>query len=176
MCPNINLLKTYKVYPRKIDFNYMRDKFFIYLYLNPFIEYHQPLEIKVQNNNFCFAYQPIYLGKGTGAGYRHNQHLTAFLSGREQNQFKVQTFKNIADHMANAAAKQEKSKPWNWKEYQSQYIVILETFQNPKELLHFEMAMINAIGVQQDHTGPLANKIKNAYKFDNLSTGRAEVF
>jgi len=172
MCPNIALLKTYKVYPRKIEFNYLKDKFFIYIYLNPFVEYKRAKSYKIDNKEFCFAYEPIYIGKGTGAGYRQHQHLTAFLKGRENNSYKTKILDQISDGMAKAAATGDHTKPWNWKEYQTGYIVVLETFNDPKQLLKFEMKLINSIGTIFDHSGPLSNKIKNAYSFENLSTGK----
>jgi len=171
MCPNITLLKTYKVYPRKLDFNYLKDQFFVYVYLNPFEEYNRAKSFKISGKEYCFGYEPIYIGKGTGAGYRQNQHLTTFLKGRENNRFKNNTLERISKNMANAAAKQDISKPWNWKEYQEGYVIVLETFPDPKQLLKFEMEIINSIGTQFDKTGPLANKIKNAYSYENLSTG-----
>jgi hypothetical protein len=169
MCPNFNLLKTYKVYPRKIDFNYRKDKFFIYIYLNPFKELSKAESYRVQGKQFCFAYEPIYLGKGTGAGYRQHQHITSFISGKEKNKYKLEILTSIKDAMANAAAVRDHTKPWNWKEYQKGYVIVLETFQDPKQLLKFEMELINSIGIQHDKSGPLSNKIKNAYSFDNLS-------
>ncbi len=178
MCPGINLLRSYKVYPSETNFKYQAHKFFIYVYLDPFVEYPEAMKAKAGSppKEYCFAYAPIYLGKGTGAGYRHNQHLKAFQNKRERNVYKVQAFQKIQDQMAEAAATQDHSKPWTWKEYQQQYVVILETFQDPKELLKFEMQMINTFGTQWDNTGTLANKIKNAYKFDNLSAGRPDAF
>ena len=172
MCPGINLLKTYKVYPRVHQFNYMKDLFFIYIYLDPFKPYKQPFKVNVQNEDFCFAYEPFYLGKGTGAGYRHNQHLVAFQQGHENNSFKIRAFKTLTDNLAEAAAKQEPDTPWNLKEYKDRYIVILKTFETPEALLKFEMEFINKLGTQMDHKGPLTNKIKNAYKFEKLSSGR----
>ena len=175
MCPNITLLKSYKVYPRKHEFNYIKDKFFIYVYLNPFEEYKYPEKFKVITKEYCFAYQPVYIGKGTGSGYRQNQHLKAFISGKENNPQKLKVLGEIQDNMAKAAAMGDHTKPWNWEEYQKSYVVVLETFEDPKLLLKFEMSLINSIGTVFDRTGPLANKIKNAYKFDNLSTGRSPV-
>ena len=172
MCPNINLLKSYKVYPRKINFNYHKDKFFIYVYLDPFKEYNKPLAIKVNGPEYCFAYEPFYIGKGTGAGYRHNQHISSFKKNTENNPFKVAALKRIEEEMSLAAAKHIENKPWNWTEYQKQFVIILETFQDPKDLLKFEMSLINQLGTVKDKKGPLANKIKNAYKFDKLSNGR----
>jgi len=176
MCPNIQLLKTYRVYPRKLEFNYLKDKFFIYIYLDPFQEFQKPKVYNIDQKEYCFAYQPIYVGKGTGSGYRQNQHIKTFLSGRENNKIKVEAFKQIADKMANAAAKGDHTKPWNWKEYQDSYVIILETFFDPKQLLRFEVELIQGIGTIFDKTGPLVNKIKNAYRFDNLSTGREQPF
>ena len=172
MCPNFNLLKTYKIYPRKIDFNYMRDKFFIYVYLNPFKELGKANSYKIKGQEYCFAYEPIYVGKGTGAGYRHNQHITSFLSGKENNQYKVKILNEIKKGMATSVAKGIHTKPWNWKEYQTGWVIVLETFDSHRSLLEFEMELINSIGTQFDKTGTLSNKIKNAYKFDKLSTGK----
>lgn len=172
MCPNIKLLKSYKIYPRQLSFNYMVDKFFIYVYLNPFAEYDKPKSYRINNKEYCFAYEPIYIGKGTGAGYRHNQHISSFIKGSEQNSYKVAAFKKLQSDMADATAKQERDKPWNWKEYQADFVIILETFQDPKKLLKFEMDCINKMGTVKNKKGPLVNKINNAYKFDNLSQGR----
>ncbi len=177
-CPNINLLKSYKVYPRKLDFKYQSYKFFIYVYLDPFKPLDKPLVIKTSNpkTEFCFGYEPIYLGKGTGAGYRQNQHLKAFQNNKENNQEKVKAFKKISDQMADAAATKDHTKPWNWKEYQNQYIIVLETFDDPKKLLHFEMQMIKGLGTTWDNSGVLTNKIRNAYKFDKLGTATDGLF
>ncbi len=177
-CPNINLLRSYKVYPSETSFRYQAHKFFIYVYLNPFVEYPTAMKAKagMPLKEYCFGYEPIYLGKGTGAGYRHNQHLKAFQSNRENNQWKVKAFQTIQDKMAEAAATQDHTKPWNWKEYQQEYVKILQTFQDPHDLIKFEMQMIKTFGTQWDNTGPLANKIKNAYKFDGLSSGPKDAF
>lgn len=171
MCPNLTLLKTYKVYPRLTNFNYNIDNLFIYIYVDPFEELEKPKAYKAGGTEYCFAYSPIYLGKGTGAGYRQHQHLQAFIQGREKNPYKVAAFKKIQGQMAEAAATGDHTKPWNWKEYQERYIIILRTFQNPKDLLKFEMELIKNIGTVHNKRGPLANKITNAYAFDNLSSG-----
>ncbi len=175
-CPSERLLKSFKVYPRRVDFNYKLDKFFIYMYLDPFQELKKAKTFKAGGTEYCFAYQPIYLGKGTGAGYRQNQHLQAFLKGRENNTYKVKAMEKIRDGIAKAVAEGDTSKPYNWKEYQEGWIIVLETFNSPKELLKFEMELIKSIGVQKDKSGPLANKITNAYAFDNLSNGIDEIF
>jgi hypothetical protein len=178
MCPNINLLKTYGVYPSKVDFQYQSYKFFIYVYLNPFKEYKRPVIHKAgfPEQEFCFAYEPIYIGKGTGPGYRQNQHLSAFLNKKENNAWKVKTFNEIQANMAKAAANMQTDKPWNWEEYKKKYVKVLETFTTPKELLDFEMDLINSIGTQAKGNGPLTNKITNAYKTNNLSSGPKDFF
>ena len=150
----------------------MKDKFFVYIYLDPFQEFKRAKKYTSGGIEFCFAYTPIYLGKGTGAGYRQHQHLTSFISGKENNKYKIEALQKIKDGMAEAVATGDHTKPWNWKEYQKGYVIVLETFQDPKQLLKFEMELINNIGIKHDKTGTLANKIKNAYAFDNLSQGR----
>jgi len=176
MCPNLNLLRSYKVYPRLLDFNYMKDRFYLYIYLDPFKELSSPLTIKIQGEEFCFAYTPIYLGKGTGAGYRHNQHVTSYLNTFENNQYKKKTFDGIHQQMSVAAAKNEHNKPHDWKEYQKSYIIILKTFETAVDLLRFETEFINKLGTQFDKTGPLSNKIKTATKYDFAnSTGNGRI-
>jgi hypothetical protein len=177
MCPNYQLLKSYKVYPRKIDFNYIKDQFFLYVYLDPFQELTKPLKVNVNGHDYCFAYNPIYLGKGTGSGYRQNQHLTNFQNDRERNIKKIQIFQEINKNMALAAAKSNNDKPWSWKEYKDQFIIILDTFEDPKMLVKTEMDFINKIGTLWEGKGPLTNKIKNAYKMDFIqSTGNNQIF
>jgi len=144
--------------------------------LDPFTEYQQPKEVKVKNENFCFAYEPFYIGKGTGAGYRHNQHISAFIKGNENNPFKIQKFKELAEKMAEAAAKHENSKPWNWSEYQKNWVIILKTFDNPKDLLEFEMEFIKKLGTKKTG-GPLTNKIENAFRYSAhlMNTGKSSI-
>ena len=176
MCPNLNLLRSYKVYPRKFNFDYIKDRFYIYVYLNPFKELNKPLEVNALGKTFCFAYEPIYVGKATGSGYRQNQHLSTFRSNKENNQMKVKRLSEIQKQMAEAVARQDKSKPWNWDEYSNQYIIILETFPNAVSLLKFEVELIKNIGTVYDNTGPLTNKIKNAFSFKAArSTGNGQI-
>jgi len=166
MCPNFALLRTYKVYPRKIDFNYVKDRFFIYVYLDPFKELTKPLVARAGGKEWCFAYEPIYVGKGTGSGYRQHQHLQSFKNDKENNQFKKTKFQEIQKNMANAVAKNDREKPWNWDEYKVSYIIVLEVFPDARQLLNFEVELIKNIGTKVDNSGPLTNKIRNAYKFD----------
>ena len=173
MCPSINLLKTYKVYPSVLNLSYSKDKFFIYVYLDPFHEFQKPFSVKVQGTEYCFAYEPFYIGKGTNAsGYRQNQHISAFLKDKETNRLKIEKFQEVKEHMVQSAAQHDISKPWNWKEFQENYIKILKTFDNPTDLLKFEMEIIQKIGTVYQHKGPLVNKITNAYRFEKLSAGK----
>lgn len=162
MCPNQRLLKTYKVYPKLHEFQYLRENFFIYIYMNPFREYDRPYNIKVQGLDFCMAYEPLYVGKGSnGNGYRQNQHIQAFLSDKEQNSIKTKWFKYLDEQMKKAQAMGDHTKPWNWKEYQKDWINVVRTFPTAQDLLKFEVEMIQKIGTKWDGTGPLVNKIKN---------------
>lgn len=161
-CPNDSLLKTYKMFPRLHEFSYMRDKYFIYVYLNPFKEYRTSLKFKVQGIQFCSAFEPIYVGKGTnGNGYRHNQHISAFLNNKENNRIKVKIFKEIENEMKKAKELKLVNKPWDWQEYQKGWVFVVRSLNSQEELKRFEMQMINTIGTRWDATGPLVNKIKN---------------
>lgn len=161
-CPNMELLKRYKMFPRQLDFNYMKDRYFIYIYLDPFTELGKPFEVKTSEKKVCFAYEPIYIGKGTGAGYRHNQHISVFNREKEHNQYKIDKFKLIENQMREAAVAQNHSKPWNWKDYQNIWVFILSVEKDINSLLRNEMELIKTIGTLWDNTGPLTNKIKNS--------------
>lgn len=163
MCPNISLLKSYKFYPKLHEFSYMREKYFVYIYLNPFKEYDRPYTFKVNGEEFCTMYEPIYVGKGTGGrGYRHNQHIKSFTSNKEQNSIKVKWFKYIEDEMKKAKENNNINKPWNWDEYKKGWVIVAKTFNNATDLLKFEVTMIQELGTRWDATGPLTNKIKNS--------------
>ena len=65
--------------------------------------------------------------------------------------------------MSEAAKNGVFDKPHNWKEYQMNWVIILETFQDPKDLLNFEVTLIKNIGTvySKKNKGPLVNKIEN---------------
>ncbi len=163
MCPNKALLKTYKIFPKLHEFSYMREKYFVYMYLNPFKEYNEPYSFKVLGTEFCTMYEPLYIGKGTGgSGYRQNQHIKNFTSNKEQNQIKIKWFKYIEDEMEKAKKAKLVNRPWNWNEYKKDWVQVIKTFDSAEDLLEFEIKMIREVGTRWDATGPLTNKIKNA--------------
>jgi hypothetical protein len=154
----------------------MRDRFFIYAYLDPFKELTKPLQVTAGSKEICFGYEPFYIGKGTGSGYRQHQHLKEFLDKREINRYKVEKLVEIESNMAKAAAKGDISKPWNWEEFQKEWIIIIDTFENSHALVNFELELINKIGTRFDNSGPLTNKIKRQSKFDYISkTGNGQL-
>lgn len=162
-CPNGNLLKSYKIYPKLHEFNYMREKFFVYIYLNPFTVYPQPYTVRIQQQEYCMAYEPLYVGKGSGgSGYRQNQHIGSFISAKVQNPIKIKWFKYIETEMQKAERREDTTKPWNWKEYKIDWIQVIRTFNSAESQLQFEVEMIQKIGTRWDSTGPLVNKIKNS--------------
>ena len=162
-----NILKLYKVFPKIENFNYLRYQYYIYVYLNPFKEYKKPKLVNFKtdkNYEFIFAYEPIYIGKAsTGTGYRHNQHIQKFQSNQEHNQLKVKKFKELESGFEKAKKENSIYLPHNWKEYQSNWIVILQEFNNPKDLLNFEVTFIKTLGTEYTKKGPLVNKIENSF-------------
>jgi hypothetical protein len=159
--PDITLFYSYKVYPREISFNYMKHRYYIYIYLNPFKEYINDNKLGFINDPLIFfGYEPIYVGKGVnGVGYRFNQHISTYLAGKEKNLIKREKFKEIENLMK----KNIPGKPKNWNDYKQNYIIIYRTFKNEKELSIYEMALINKIGTlyTPQNPGPLTNKITN---------------
>jgi len=166
--PDVSLFYSYKVYPREITFNYQKHRNYIYIYLDPFKEYIEEKKLAyIDDPQIFFGYEPIYIGKGvTGHGYRFNQHIANYLSGKEKNRIKKEKFKKIENLMK----KNIPGKPRNWNDYKQNYVIIYKTFSNEKELLYNEMLLISKIGTISAHSGkagPLTNKITkfNAQNF-----------
>jgi len=158
----INLLE--KVRPRINHFNYNLYPYYVYVYLNPFKE-HQS-KYKLPGSYLEFAYEPLYIGKATGAGFRHNQHIAEYLkTGLEKkdyqtihNETKKKKFKELEDNMkkygpTNAAL------PRNWEEYQKDWIIIIKALNNSHALERFEKDVIKIVGTQRRGTGPLVNAL-----------------
>jgi hypothetical protein len=162
-CNNLNLLRLYKIYPKIDNFNYMRYQFYIYIYLDPFEKLDKPFKIKAPDNkDYCSAYTPIYVGKASrGAGYRHNQHIQSYLKNKENNVLKIKKFKEIEKNMAYAKKHNLIGVPHDWKEYQLNWIVIHQSFNDAKKLLDYEVKLIQTLGTQYKRKGPLVNKIEN---------------
>lgn len=158
--PDLSLFYSYKVYPRELKFDYLKHRYYIYIYLNPFKSYIDNNELGyIEDPQLFFGYEPIYVGKGvSGHGYRFNQHISKFLKGQETNQKKKEKFKEIEKLMQS-----RNDGPKNWNDYKQNYIVIYKTFPNEKELLFYEMTLINKIGTlySTENPGPLTNKITN---------------
>lgn len=158
----MRILKSFKVLPRLHDFRYTRDNFFIYIYLNPFTEYKKPFSVSVGGEAFCFGYEPLYIGKGSGgSGYRQNQHISEFKTNKAQNPIKNNWFMYLEKKMQEAKINNDISKPWDWKEYQSSWVIIAKSFPSSEDLLSFEVKFIQAVGTKWNGTGPLVNKIRN---------------
>lgn len=162
-CNNLNLLKLYKIYPKIDNFNYNRYQFYIYIYLDPFKKLEKAFNIIAPDGKkYCSAYEPIYVGKASrGAGYRHNQHIQSFLKNQEHNILKVEKFQEIERNMKKAEKNNSIGVPYNWKEYQLNWIVIHKAFSDAKELLKYEVGLIQSIGTKYRRKGPLVNKIEN---------------
>lgn len=163
-----NLLKLYKIYPKIEDFNYLKYQYYIYIYLNPFKEYKKPklIKFKVDNKDYEYItmYEPFYIGKASnGGGYRHNQHIQKFKSEQEGNKLKTDYFKELELNFEKAQKKGIFYQPHNWKEFQRDWICILKDFNNPKDLIKFEMSIIKSLGTIYNKKGPLVNKIENSY-------------
>jgi hypothetical protein len=157
-----NVLKLYKMYPKIDDFNYLRYQFYIYVYLNPFKEYKKP---ELINKEYITKYELLYVGKASnGGGYRHNQHINKFISNQEHNPLKVKAFKELEEGFRKAKQQGSFSLPHDWKEYQNNWIVLLKDFNTSKELMKFEMELINSVGTLYTKKGKqntLVNKIEN---------------
>jgi len=165
---NINVLKLDKIYPKIEDFHFYKYQFYIYVYLNPFKPLKKPLVMKSikgkEEKTYLSAYEPLYVGKASsGGGYRHNQHIHKYQIGQETNILKIKAFQELEKNFEKARKENSFHLPHNWKEYQSNWIIILETFNDPKELLKFEVTLIKNIGTKYSKTGPLVNKIENAF-------------
>lgn len=159
----IELLKLYKVYPKIQDFHHLKYKYYMYVYLDPFKELDKPLLFKSKKHEYISAYEPIYIGKASsGTGYRHNQHITNYINKKEHNPQKIKKFQELEKNFRLAEKQHSFTKPHNWKEYQSGWIILLEAFNDPKKLLESEVELIKNIGTVYNKKGPLVNKIENS--------------
>lgn len=164
----LKYLSFQKVIPRDNYHDISVHKYYIYCYLDPFRsgEYH----FKIMGKPFTFGYEPVYVGKASSAhGYRHNQHIAEFLKGFDSeepsspsgitmsyNITKYNTFTEIDKQMK---VNTNPNLPSNWEEYQKNWIIILEHYDDANELIQAEKEFIRTIGVQYKHTGPLTNAI-----------------
>jgi putative cell wall-binding protein len=156
--PDLILFHNLKIYPREINYDYKKHRYYIYIYLDPFTSYIEKNKLAyIEKPDIFFGFEPFYVGKGTtGHGYRLNQHVSSYLSGKEKNQYKIAKFKEIEEKMK---SNKFPSKPSNWKEYKDHYIITYAAFNNEAELMETEKVLINKIGVKKFNDGPLVNKI-----------------
>lgn len=151
-----------KVRPRINHFDYKRYPFYVYVYLNPFVEAQS--KYKLPGEYIEFAYEPFYVGKATGAGFRHNQHIAEYLkNGTEtvnhvtiKDPFKKEAFKELEKNMKLFGHKDIKY-PRNWEEYQKDWIVIVKAVSDQFALVRYEKNLIKTIGTIKKGTGPLVN-------------------
>ena len=153
-----------KVSPRINHFDHNRYNYYVYVYLDPFEEI--DYQVQVGQVPYQFHYRPIYIGKATNKGYRHNQHIAEYLKqGSEEynghkihNELKKQTFKQLEENMRQHGAKAHHL-PRNWDEYQRDWVIILKGFNDDKSLIRGEAELIRTIGTVRKGTGPLVNAI-----------------
>ena len=153
-----------KVKPRINYHNYKIHHFYLYVYLDPFKE--EYYKFNIGGEIVEFAYRPIYIGKATNAGFRHNQRIAEYLkNGREENrgiaihnQIKKDYFKAIETNMIKLG-NSSPDYPRDWKEYQKNWVIIMKSFQTQIQLMQAEAMYIKTIGTIRKKTGPLTNAL-----------------
>ena len=160
-------LKYDKVSPRVVRFDYRKHKYAVYMYLDPFhsgnYEYKFKCCGKIQNVKT--GYLPVYVGKlENSLQYRMNQHVNNFIKDFQdtQNQYKRKFFQELEKQIEDnkQSGNPDNLMPRNLDEYKKHWVVIIKTFDNPKDLREYERELIKAIGTQFDGSGPLTNKKK----------------
>jgi hypothetical protein len=154
-----------KVRPRVNHFNYKDHSHYVYVYLNPFREVQS--KYRLPGQFIEFAYEPIYVGKGTsGKGYRLNQHIAEYLKNGEEtrnhqtihNETKKNAFKELEKNMKTFGHTNVKY-PRDWEEYQKDWVIVIKALNNPDALSRFESTLIKTIGTVRRGTGPLVNAL-----------------
>ena len=186
-CPPIALLRSYKVYPREIKFDYFKVQYFLYVYLDPFKSLQKPLEAA----GFCFGFEPFYVGKGAGTGYRQNHHVQSFANRKKNprevqgwNSYKLKKFEEIEKKMEQAAARHDTDLPWDWNDYKDQWIIIAFSSDDPNATIDREMSLIKGLGVvdggsgtrSEVKRGPLINRITNSFKQDGIVRRKNRIY
>ena len=174
---DFSVQQLHKIVP-KINFHdYKLHNYYLYVYLDPFMPkekvYKLPLNSKDPeelDKNYTFYFRPIYIGKASNKGYRHNQHIASFLTGpydeaagtdeEVYNVNKRSEFISLQNKMKLVKEFPEKfdsSIPMDWKDYQRDWIMILDSFDNHEDLVKAEAAIIKEIGTIKKGNGPLVN-------------------
>ena len=167
--------KYEKVRPRLNHFRYKDIGFYIYVYLNPFKPVRKLYKLP-NGEDIEFAYEPIYIGKGTNShtddkfrsGYRMNQHIAEYLksnmgeevvSGRTiHNEFKKRAFQELENNMRTKGYSHS-DYPRNWNEYKDNWIIVLNDYPSAQMLEAAEKNYIKGIGTLRRGTGPLVNAL-----------------
>jgi len=158
----VNILE--KVKPRINYFDYNKYHYYIYVYLDPFEQKYS--SYKVQGQLIEFAFRPVYIGKATNQGFRHNQHIAEYLkNGQESNghqvihnQLKKEYFQLIERNMK-LLGHTNVMLPRNWEEYQRDWVIILKALPDSNSLAVYEKRLISTIGTIRKGTGPLVNAL-----------------
>lgn len=153
-----------KVRPRVNHFDYTKYQFYVYVYLDPFDEIQS--QYRMPGHIVEFAYRPIYIGKATGAGFRHNQHIAEYLkNGKEteknqtiHNEVKKKAFKKLENDMKRYGHTNVKY-PRDWKEYQRDWVIVIKALNNQNDLMRYESTLIRTIGTIRRGSGPLVNAL-----------------
>lgn len=153
-----------KVRPRINHFDHKLYPYYVYVYLDPFDE--RQYKVKMPGEYLEFAYTPIYIGKATGSGFRHNQHVAEYvktdleqINGRTiHNRTKLERFKKLEDDMKHYGHTNVKY-PRNWEEYQRDWVIVIKAFDNSHALVRYEAEAIRRIGTLRRETGPLINAL-----------------
>lgn len=153
-----------KVRPRINHYDHNKYPYYVYVYLDPFDE--RQYKFRMPGEYLEFAYTPIYIGKATGAGFRHNQHIAEYVKdGREQdgsriihNQTKKEKFKKLEDDMKRYGHTNVKL-PRNWEEYQRDWVIVIKALKNSDALSRYEATAIKNVGTVRRKTGPLVNAL-----------------
>jgi len=151
-----------KVRPRINHFDYKQYPFYTYVYLNPFKDVQS--KYRLPGQFLEFAYEPFYVGKATGSGFRHNQHIAEYLrTGVESKNHKTvhdphkrDAFRQLEKNMKQYGQSDVRY-PRNWEEYQKDWIIVIKASSNPDALARFEKSVISAIGTLKNGRGPLVN-------------------
>jgi len=155
--------KYQKVSPRITYHDYKIHHFYLYIYLDSFKEEYS--KYRINGETVEFAYRPIYLGKASSAGFRHNQHIAEYLKngaestkggGIMHNQLKKEKFKELETNMMKLGNKNI-DYPRDWKEYQKDWVIIMKSFDTQEQLTRAEADYIRGIGTIRKKTGPLVN-------------------
>lgn len=162
---NFTPLQLRKVEPRIHYHDYKKHKFYIYAYLNPFSPCAS--DYNINGINYKFYFTPIYIGKASNRGFRHNQHVKEYLKSSAdyadgvilQNPIKKESFQRLENNMLkvnNNPDNYDISIPRNWNEYQN-WIMILEEYDSHEALVQGEKQFIKKIGTIKKNNGPLVN-------------------